>query len=328
MRKNNLKFNLPIWLICSDRSGSNLLSKILDNHSKICSPSMSNIIRFSDKISSSSLSITKKKLLINKLFDNKLGFWKLKNLKKISFSNNILDYIYHIFQKEIKLNKKKFLLIKEIEIYKNYETIKKISNHPRFIFLTRDPRDMALSWKKTPSLRGSVFRATNLWLNNQKDFINLRKKLNKDQYINIRYEDLVKNKQVILKSICNFLNIKFEKNITNFYKKKEIQKISKTQWLFKNLSKPIFKNSNKFLKELSNNEIMFIENKTSKFLKKYKYKFYKKKVSQKKLKIIEKEIIAENDKLMNKDEYLKLPKKERARSEKLSRIISEAVNLN
>ncbi len=325
--KKNLKLNYPIWLVSSDRSGSNLLLKILDNHSKICSPAMSHLIRFADKISSCSLTTQKKKLIINKLFDSKLGFWKLKNLKKINFSNNILNYIYHIFQKEMRLNNKEFLFIKEIELYKNYRIIKKLSNNPRFIFLTRDPRDMALSWKKTPNLRGGVFRATAIWINNQKGFIKLRKKLNKDQFINIRYEDLIKNKKTILKKIFDFLSIEYEKNITNFYKKNENQIMSKIQ-SFKNLSKPIFRNSNKFLKGLTNNEIIYIEQKTSKFLKKNNYKIYKKKINRKKFKFVEKEMIVDNNKLMNKDEYFKLSKIEKARFKKLSKVLHEIINLN
>mgnify|MGYP001174763406 CR=1 FL=1 len=328
MKKNNFKFNSPIWLVSSDRSGSNLLLKILDNHSKICSPAMSHLIRFADKISTCSLTIAKKKLIIKKLFNSKLGYWKLKNLKKINFSNNVLKYIYYIFQKEMRLNNKEFLFIKEIELYKNYKIIKKLSNNPRFIFLTRDPRDMALSWKKTPNFRGGVLRATSLWINNQKGFITLKKKLNKGQFINIRYEDLIKNKKTILKKIFHFLNIDYEKNILNFYKKNETQTMSKTQWMFNNLSKPIFRNSNKFLNELTNNEIIYIEQKTSKYLKKNKYKKYKKKLSQKRFKIIEKEMIVNNDKLMNKDGYLKLSKIEKARSEKLNKVLHEIINLN
>ena len=227
----------------------------------------------------------------------------------------------------MRLNNKEFLFIKENEIYKNYRVIKKLSNNPRFIFLTRDPRDMALSWKKTPNLRGGVFRATSIWINNQKGFINLRKKLNKEQFINIRYEDLIKNKKTILKKIFDFLSIEYEKNITNFYKKKETQIMSKIQ-SFKNLSKPIFRNSNKFLKGLTNNEIIYIEQKTSKFLKKNKYKIYKKKINQKKFKFVEKEMIVDNNKLMNKDEYFKLSKIEKARFEKLSKVLHEIINLN
>ena len=104
--------------------------------------------------------------------------------------------------------------------------------------------------------------------------------------------------------------------------------MSKTQWMFNNLSKPIFRNSNKFLNELTNNEIIYIEQKTSKYLKKNKYKTYKKKLSQKRFKIIEKEMIVNNDKLMNKDGYLKLSKIEKARLEKLSKVLHEIINLN
>ena len=74
--KNNLRFNSPIWLISSERSGSNLIIKIIDNHTKICAPVISYLIRFASK-SSSSLT-TSKKLLINSLFYSKIGIWKLK----------------------------------------------------------------------------------------------------------------------------------------------------------------------------------------------------------------------------------------------------------
>ena len=39
-------------------------------------------------------------------------------------------------------------------------------------------------------------------------------------------------------------------------------------------------------------------------------------------------MIVNNDKLMNKDEYLKLSKIEIARSEKLNKVLHEIVNLN
>ena len=328
MKKNNLKFNSPIWLLTTQRSGSNLLTKMLDNHSKICGPVIAYLITFLDKINSSSLTITKKKLLINKFFDSKIGSWKLKNLKKINFSNNILDYICHIFLKEMELNKKQFLFIKENKLSKQYKIIKKISNNPRFIFLTRDPRDMALSWKKMPNLRGGIFRATNEWVNDQKDFFKFKKKLKKDKFIDIRYEDLTQNKIVTQKKICKFLNIKFEKKIINFYENKETQRISKSQPGWNNLSKSIFKNSNKYLKELNNNEIAYIEYRTFKLLKKNRYKICNRKLDRKKFKIIEKEMILKNNKLMNKKEYLKLSNKQRARFEKLSKTINMVSNLN
>ena len=328
MKKNNFKFISPIWLMSSERSGSNLIVQILDNHSKICGPVIAYLIRFFDKISSSSLTITKKKLLINKLFDNKIGSWKLKNLKKINFSNNIFDYIYHIFLEEMKLNKKQFLFIKENKLSKQYKIIKKISKNPRFIFLIRDPRDMALSWKKIPNLRGGIFRATNEWVNDQKDFFKFKKKLKKDKFIDIRYEDLTQNKTATLKKICKFLNINFEKKITNFFENNETQEISKSQPGWNNLSKSIFKNSNKYLKELNNNEIAYIEYRTSKLLKKYRYKIYNRKLDQKKFRIIEKEMILKNNKLMKKKEYLKLSKKQRTSFERLSKTINMISNLN
>ena len=111
------------------------------------------------------MTIAKKKLLINKLFNGKLVV-ETKKFKKINFSNNVLKYF--IFFKEMRLNNKELLL--KIELYKNYKIIK-LSNNPRFIFLTRDPRDMALSWKKTPNFRGGVLRATSLWINNQKGLL-------------------------------------------------------------------------------------------------------------------------------------------------------------
>ena len=70
------------------------------------------------------------------------------------------------------------------------------------------------------------------------------------------------------------MNIDYEKNILNFYKKNETNNIQNSMDV-QQFIKPIFRNSNKFLNELTNNEIIYIEQKTSKYLKN-KYKTYKK----------------------------------------------------
>ena len=45
-RENQLKPDMPfVFLLCSERSGSNLITKIFDNHPEFCGPSPSHIIR-------------------------------------------------------------------------------------------------------------------------------------------------------------------------------------------------------------------------------------------------------------------------------------------
>ncbi len=87
----------------------------------------------------------------------------------------------------------------------------------RFICITRDPRDVSLSWKEVPWNRGNVIFHASRW----KQYVRLAQKFSarySDRFLNIRYEDLVDDPYRTVKSICTFLNLQFEPGMLEYHK--------------------------------------------------------------------------------------------------------------
>jgi hypothetical protein len=82
----------------------------------------------------------------------------------------------------------------------------------KVLFLVRDPRGMAASMKKVPWGNKSMIVLVKIW----KKSINSFKNHTKDPRIKqIRFEQLLTNTTEEIKSICDFLNIKFNKDMLN-----------------------------------------------------------------------------------------------------------------
>lgn len=258
------------FLICSERSGSNLITKLLDNHSKYCGPTPPHLLRVFEPVMSKYGDLNNYEnwnAFINyiyEFFNCKIGVWTSHFTKdelllvKTRTLAGVVKFIYH---KEAKNNNKENVFIKEVRTYNFLPFIKDNFNSSKFIWLVRDPRDMALSWSKSPVHRGDIVRASKIWREDQQKTIKLHEKLKyTPTFLLVKYEDLITNQKEVLNSVCDFLYIDFEMNMIEFHRNKmSIANAGKTDnW--KNLKKEIIvNNSKKYLENLSKEQIQYIE---------------------------------------------------------------------
>ena len=116
-KKNNF-----IFLLCSERSGSNFITKLMNNHSKICGPSTKHIInpvaRNYFRYQPLSQSEQWESLIddVLSLFNVEFSIWKSKFTKQELLESvdygDLYGLINYFFNKETLLNKKKILLYK------------------------------------------------------------------------------------------------------------------------------------------------------------------------------------------------------------------------
>lgn len=268
MGENKLKY---IFILCSERSGSNLLNNLLGKQAQICAPSPTHLIRYlwENKAKYGNLSLDSNwNTLIEDalaLFESKLGDWRmqlsLKELKSNIPTRSLASLLKYVFSKESSLNQKKIISVKEIRVYPFFQFMKSEFNDPHFIYMVRDPRDMALSWKNTAGLRGCVIRAANVWKSDQRHYLKLLQNAEINQNIHfIKYESLLKYPLETQKNIFEFLNLPFQydedrpilKNTDDYAKRLP------AEW--ENIGKPILtKNFNKYKTKLSSDEIKYIE---------------------------------------------------------------------
>lgn len=259
------------FLMCSERSGSNFIVKLMNAHSNICGPSTKHIInpvarnlfRYSPIKSSKNWNTLVKD--IYNLLNIDFSIWKkkftLEELYSLAPAGDIKSLLSNIFIEEAKSNGKYHLFIKENHLYEFLPFL--LLNFPeaKYIYQARDPRDVALSWKKNPTHYGGIVRSARQWKKDQQNFLKIHYELDRiGKSRLIRYEDLIENPESILFDLTQFLGLKYESSMLNFYEDEITKKNAEIQLAWNNLSRSIISdNKNKFKKELTDKEIMIIE---------------------------------------------------------------------
>lgn len=259
------------FLICTERSGSNLLVKIIDSHPEFCGPSPSHLIRTfaNNRLRYGDINQDDNWFAlcddIADLLHNQLGKWRTQwstdRLQKEVKMRTLSAIFSHIYETEAQANGKRRIFIKENQIYRFVSFILASFLEAKFIYLVRDPRDMALSWKLSNNHPGMVHRAAHIWKDDQARCLEIYGYLkDTNQILLIRYEDLLSNTQETLQSICNFLTIIYDPLMLEFYQDDLTLENSQRLGDWSNLQKPVLKdNFNKYCHGLQRLEIAYIE---------------------------------------------------------------------
>ena len=318
MKQNNNFF----FLISSERSGSNLITNLLNNHKNICAPSPTHLFRLfannSHKFGKGNFRLDEKKLVkyFYLAFKNKFTNWDLnisKNeLSKLSVDNAI-DYVKYVYQKLAFKQKKKIIFVKENYTYSFSKSILSNIQNVKFVYLVRDPRSVAASWLNRNEYGGAE-EAVKIWINDQKETIKFLYQLKKGNFYLIKYEDILK-KNLVFKKLFKFINVKYDPKILNFYKKKETIQLSKLTNEWKNLSKPLMKNNDQIYRKILNkDEINYVEKQCKDLMVFFGYR------------------ISNNNNIYVKKNIRKFGKKiltkEKEKREKRLKIITDIKNLN
>lgn len=259
------------FLMCSERSGSNFISKFMNGHSNICGPSTKhiinplarNIFRYGELNIEDNWDV----LLtdIHRLMSINFSIWKkefsLTELKELAIPGDIKSLIQNIFMEEARANGKQHVFIKENHVYEFLPFLLTYFPESKFVYQTRDPRDMALSWKKNADHPGGVVKAARQWKQDQQQSLKnyqLLSGLGKAHFVT--YENLTANAEGEIRKILNFLGVPFDISIFDFHKDEITKKNAGMQKAWNNLSQGVIKNnSKKYLNELTDDEIKAIE---------------------------------------------------------------------
>ncbi len=259
------------FLICSERSGSNLITRMVDSHSLYCGPSPVHLFRillehrdrYGDLRQDDNREILLRDTLA--LLRTKLGVWQtdwtLDDLRNVAPQGSLAQLLKEIYRREaVSLGKRK-VFIKENHLYRFLPFILSEFPSARLVWMVRDPRDMALSWKRSPNLRGCVLRAAKIWQQDQSESWKVYCQLyDSGKIILLRYEDLVAQAEEQLRRLCRFLQIDYEAAMLEFDQADLTAANAGRSVNWANLSKPVISNNfNKYKSGLSGPEIAFIE---------------------------------------------------------------------
>jgi hypothetical protein len=257
--------------MCSERSGSNLITQILNSHPQICAPATKHLInpvarnffRYQELSSPDNWYELLQDIhsLLNADFSEWVHRFAINDLHQLAHRGDIGSLIKRIFEAEAEINKKSHLFIKENHLYEFMPFLLIHFPESKFIYQTRDPRDMALSWRKSQTHPGGIVAAAKQWAKDQKKFLpdfHTLKSIGRSHHLT--YEALITEPKKTINDALTFLGLEYSGEILDFHKNETTIKNANKQKVWSNLCKPILtENSNKFTSELSNIEICMIE---------------------------------------------------------------------
>jgi len=143
---------------------------------------------------------------------------------------------------------------------------------PYYIHLIRDGRDVALSFTKTVVGHKHMYHLAKQWREDQEFSNKVSERFAPDRAIRVKYEDLLHQPQHEIQRICAFIGLEYSNNVLKFYESTDSKITAESGEMWHNLSKPLMRNNyNKYKRELSTTQIDLFEKITGDLLKGYGY---------------------------------------------------------
>jgi sulfotransferase family protein len=131
---------------------------------------------------------------------------------------------------------------------------------PYYIFLYRDGRDVASSFKHAVVGEKHVYHIAKQWQHEQDLCLKLYEQLGDKRLIKICYEDLISQPEKELMRICAFINAKYNNVCLEYYNSQEAKNTASSGKMWQNVERKIITgNFNNYKKDLSADEIMLFE---------------------------------------------------------------------
>lgn len=194
----------PVFICGALRSGSTLFHLMLDSHPDINNPGEFDFLF--DKISDNGVYpdvISYIDYLSSDRIFNSKG---LKINKLLSYSDLI-----HSFVDQNKHNNKYLAM----NIHRHFDRAYLLFPDAKYIHLLRDPRDVARS-SIGMNWAGNVYYGVDHWFDTEKSWDKLSLLLRKDQWLDIRFEDLISDTENTLEKVCGFMGVQYTNKMLSY----------------------------------------------------------------------------------------------------------------
>lgn len=221
----------PIIMIGAERSGTTLVMAMLGCHPRIAVPEVvwfySRFRPYLRTYGDLNKDENFRTLAEEMVFGLKTPFWGMKvnprtivdeiisEVKERSFAG-IYCAMHERFAREAG-NKPRWGEKTPYNLFFVKEILEDLPN-AQFIFITRDGRDASADYLESAFGPTNIFCAAQVWKMCQNAVKPWREKLDSSQWMDVKYETLVREPEKILKQVCDFLGEKYDPAMLEFYK--------------------------------------------------------------------------------------------------------------
>jgi hypothetical protein len=260
----------PVFIVGTERSGSNLLRAILNSHPGIYIPHPPHIMKdlgpveylygdLSDDRNFRRLIDDAAKLIELHFFP-----WEIAPSRAEVFETAAARNLYCVkaafYEQYRRFKGAKRWGCKSTFMIHYAVAARKYSPGAQFIHLVRDGRDVAVSAKNSVFNHFHPYYVARLWSRQQKIAAGLSQQSGEKEFLTVRYEDLLSDPERTVKAICGFLGEDYSGSMLRYFENEETRQLAGFSKSWDNCSKPILRdNFGKYKKSLSGGEIRLFE---------------------------------------------------------------------
>lgn len=272
----------PIFIIGTERSGSNLLRLILNAHPHIAIPHPPHLMRDVSPILHlyGDLSDSNRfKILIGdvvEIVSHHFAPWPIEIDRESIFREAPSRSLYGIYvalyeQYRVHIGKRRWGC-KSTFMYRHISEILAHHSEPRFLHLVRDPRDVAASAGRSVFSKFHPYKEAKLWAAEQGCIETWSHLRSQGTLLRIHYENLTKNPKAELIRIMNFLGENWTEEQLLYFNGSEAAFLSELMVSWKNVASPIQSTrAGRYKSELNMGEVSCVEAIAGELMVKYGY---------------------------------------------------------
>ncbi|MFC7356859.1 sulfotransferase family protein [Jejudonia soesokkakensis] len=287
----------PFFILANPRSGSSLLRIICDCNSKLTVPPESGFLLWwkskYENISTKDLRdpIQIEKLVTDILSSKKIETWQLEKEQLIQYLiyHNPVSYAHVgslVYYFQALMRKKKPIVWGDKNNYYIHHLYDLIELYPdaKYIHLVRDGRDVACSYRNLtsivstsdyfPNLPVDISEIAKEWADNNRRIELFLKTNAKNNFLLVKYEDLVRSMKDTCIKISEFLNVPFDKTMLEYNvlnKKNNLEPSQTVDWKMNTLKKPDTSRIHQYKLQFSAEELDLFNLHAGSALKNYGY---------------------------------------------------------
>lgn len=258
-------------MIGTQRSGTNLFRVMLNQLDEIVAPHPPHILqRFFPLLAAYGSLLTKdnfRQLVkdVCHLVEYNPVQWdgcslKVDEVLQQCISNSLEALFYTLYDQCAKSNEANIWICKSMANVNYFHQLEQAGREPLYIYMFRDGRDVACSFKKALVGEKHIYHLARKWKEDQEKCLEIAHRLPANRFLKLSYEDLIQNADEEMRRVCSFMGIELKSEVFAYYQSQESKATASAGEMWSNVTRPVMQNNfNKYRHQLSGEEISIFE---------------------------------------------------------------------
>lgn len=272
----------PIFIIGTERSGSNLLRLILNAHSEIAVPHPPHVMSYFGPLEKHYGDLSREANFRRLTRDvivhirSHIHPWEIRideeELVTTASPRDLFGIYAALYEQFMKAMGKRRWGCKSTFMIHYVKRILACYPEAKLIWLVRDPRDVALSSQSSVFNPYHPYYTAQLWAGQQELGLKLEAAYQPANLLRVYYEELIARPQETVERVCRFIGVTFEPTMLRFFETPEARTSASLAQDWRNTAVPILSNNaNKFLSRMSAQDVAIIEAVAGETMRKLNY---------------------------------------------------------